>query len=381
MSDADTPGTIASPSAPTRFLRASMTPRERLLAALRGQQTDRLPWSPFLAYWWDAQPESFRKQGDVAFLQSIGADPLLRGAAQLHTVQTPGMETHEVERDGRRHTEFQTPVGTLAQEHRYVTSGNTWFLTEHPVKTIEDLKVLQWINEHMRILENGAPYAAARAQLGEAGLIVPLLGTYGKSSFQSLIEHWVGTEELTYLLADDPEPVKECLHVMQERSAQIVQIAVQSDAEAFIFWEDSSTQNVTPDWFTAHTAPELANWAQIIHMEGKLLIHHACGHLRALLQPMAATGIDVIESLSPPPTGNISFWEARDVLPAHISLVGGIEPTVFLHSTLVELEIYVARLMARMGPRGWILANSDSCPPGVTLEKFRLVTHMVNAYR
>ena len=29
-----------------------MTPKERLMAALTGQPTDRTPWSPNLAYWW-----------------------------------------------------------------------------------------------------------------------------------------------------------------------------------------------------------------------------------------------------------------------------------------------------------------------------------------
>lgn len=374
-----TPASSAASQA-NRYSRPGMSPRERLLAALKGEETDRLPWSPNLAYWWDAQPESFRSQGDVAFLQSIGADPLLRGAAQLHRVETPGTEIAETVRDGRRRTEYRTPVGTMVQEQRYVAAGNTWFLTEHPVKTTEDLKVLQWMNEHLHVVADGAAHAEARTRLGQDGLIIPLIGTYGKSSFQSLIEHWIGTEELTWMLADDPVPVEECLQVMQARTRDIVRIAVQSEAESFIFWEDSSTQNITPDWFSRHTAPELGQWADLIHREGKLLVHHACGHLRALLGRMAATGIDVIESISPPPTGNIELWEARDDLPAHVTLIGGIEPTVFLHSTTAELEAHVARLFERMGPRGWILANSDSCPPGVSLDKFRLVSEMAAAW-
>lgn len=369
-----------SPTQHKSFLKTSMTPKERLLAALHGQQTDRLPWSPFLAYWWEAQPEDFRARGELDFLQSIGADPLLRGAAQLHLSDTPGLETHEVTRDGQRQTIFSTPVGTLTQLHRYVPQGNTWFLTEHPVKTIGDVKVLQWINEHMRIRENGAPYREARIRLGESGLILPLIGTYGKSSFQSLVEHWIGTEELAYLLADDPEPIEACLDVMQERSKEIVRLAVQTEAEAFLFWEDSSTQNITPSWFSAYIAPELGAWAERIHGEGKLLVHHACGHLRDLLLPMAKTGIDVIESISPPPTGNIELWEARAVLGPKPVLIGGIEPTVFLNSTEAELESHVIRLMEKMGTTGWILANSDSCPPGVSLEKFRLVARLARAY-
>jgi len=357
-----------------------MTSRERLLAALRGRETDRLPWSPNLAYWWDAQPESFRNRGELAFLQEIGADPLMRGAAQLYRIATPGTETTETVVGNKRRTTLCTQVGCLALEHTYVPAGNTWFLTEHPVKTTEDLKILQWINERMVITEDADAYIEARKRLGEDGLIVPILGTYMKSSFQSLIEHWVGTEELTYMLADDPDRVEECLATMRLRTAETVRISAQSEAESFIFWEDSSTTNVTPTWFSRHISPELTQWADLIHAQDKLLIHHACGHLHDLLPLMAATGIDVIESISPPPTGNIELWDARSYLPAHVGLIGGIEPTIFLHSTEAELEVHVKNLLNKMGRRNWILANSDSCPPGVSLDKFIQVSRLVREF-
>ena len=35
-----------------------LTAKQRLLRAIRGEDIDRVPWSPFLAYWWENQPES-----------------------------------------------------------------------------------------------------------------------------------------------------------------------------------------------------------------------------------------------------------------------------------------------------------------------------------
>jgi len=60
-------------------------------------------------------------------------------------------------------------------------------------------------------------------------------------------------------------------------------------------------------------------------------------------------------------------------------LIGGIEPTVFLNSTLDELEAYVYELINNMKGSRFVLANSDSCPPGVSIEKFRLVTDIVRS--
>ena len=60
-----------------------------------------------------------------------------------------------------------------------------------------------------------------------------------------------------------------------------------------------------------------------------------------------------------------------------MGLIGGIEPVHFLNLALPELRAYVEELIERMGVHRYILANSDSCPPGVTVEKFRMVSEMV----
>jgi hypothetical protein len=47
------------------------------------------------------------------------------------------------------------------------------------------------------------------------------------------------------------------------------------------------------------------------------------------------------------------------------------------------LEEYVIHLMMKMnqaGRRKWILANSDSCPPGVSVEKFKAVTRLAREF-
>ena len=36
---------------------AEMTSKERIMNAILGKETDRTPWSPFLAYYWEHLPE------------------------------------------------------------------------------------------------------------------------------------------------------------------------------------------------------------------------------------------------------------------------------------------------------------------------------------
>ena len=216
--------------------------------------------------------------------------------------------------------------------------------------------------------------------LGEKGLGLPVLGLYDKTGFQSMVERWCGTVDLVYALYDFSEAVEECLSVIQEKDMETVRIAVKSSAEGFIFWEDSSTTNISPEIFSKYTAPEINQWGKALHRANKLLIHHACGHLKDLLPLMAKTEIDMVESISPPPTGNIEIEEAVKLLPDRIGIIGGIEPTFIENCSLEMLEKRVKELLGVMEGKRFILANSDSCPPGVTYEKFLLVSDLVKKY-
>lgn len=56
-----------------------MMPKERILACIKGEKTDRLAFSPFLAYWWEAQPKALQNRGQLAFLEEMGPTPCSAG--------------------------------------------------------------------------------------------------------------------------------------------------------------------------------------------------------------------------------------------------------------------------------------------------------------
>ena len=68
---------------------------------------------------------------------------------------------------------------------------------------------------------------------------------------------------------------------------------------------------------------------------------------------------------------------ARRCAGRDFAIIGGIEPTQFLNLSLPALEGYVEQVIADGFGGPFVLANSDSCPPGVAMEKFRLVGDVV----
>ncbi len=362
---------------------SSLTARERLIAALTGQPVDHLPFSPFLAYVWESFPKAIRDAGQLVFHQRIGATPLWRGApCPVRTVPAPEM-TVRTRRYGRDVcVEIETPVGTLREVKRRSQEGNTEFLIEHPLKTVEDFGVQLWIEEHTHHEVDLDPVREHLAGDGCEGLSIGMLLPRSKSAYQMLVEHHVGTEELAYALADHREIVETLWEAMVANDMRAAQLAMETGFyDYYLTWEDSSTQNYSPRQYERYIASEIERWCTLLAANGMQYIQHACGHVRHLLPSMKATGAIGVESISPPPTGNISIREARALVGHDFALIGGIEPTKFLSLSIEALEPYVESVIeeGRGGP--FVLANSDSCPPGVTLEKFALIAEIARRHR
>lgn len=135
-----------------------MKAKERIVNSIMGLPTDRPAWCPFLAYYWEHLPIEVQKKGQLSYMKEIGADPLLRGMAELSRNIYHRCETTESYARDKKQAVFQTPVGMLRLEYTYSSRGNTWFLTGHPVQTAEDFRILQYIYENLEIQENILPF-------------------------------------------------------------------------------------------------------------------------------------------------------------------------------------------------------------------------------
>ncbi|MCL5998947.1 MAG: hypothetical protein M1546_23245, partial [Chloroflexi bacterium] len=216
-----------------------MTSKERLVAALQGTGVDHLPFSPFLAYVWESLPKSIQDEGQLAFNKMVGADPMWRGAPCPVKAVLQGVTTRTHEQGRYTTTEFDTPVGTLREVYIRSDAGNTNFLFEHPVKKSEDYKVAMWIEEHTSFEVDLAPVRDHYEGNGREGLSIGMLLPRGKSAFQTLVEHHVGTEELAYALADDPDSVEALWQVMVENDLSAARLSAETGVyDYYLTWED-----------------------------------------------------------------------------------------------------------------------------------------------
>ena len=357
------------------------TPKQRLLAAIEGRPTDYLPFSPFLAYYFDFLPLEVRQKGELDYLIQMGADPLLRGHLQAYSVHHKGADISDNTNGNKRVLIRSLNKRNLSSVYTYSEAARSWFLTEYPVKDLEDLKFLIKLMSQTEILPEIDRTNEQIRALGEQGLYLAILGIDLKSSFQGLLENWIGTENLIYFCMDYPDEINELLRVMRGLNLKTVEYTASSDAPACLSWEDSSTTNVSPAIYSEYILPEISQWCNLLGQVKKPYVQHACGHIKDLLPLFAQQGNACVESVGTPPTNNITIAEANSVLPKTVSIIGGIEPTQLLNDPINKLLEYVDELLYITKDRGFILSNSDSCPPGVEYEKFTALSQFVKSHK
>lgn len=356
---------------------------ERLKTVLEGGKPDRIPWSPNLAYWWQFQDPEFLKKGEKDVLVDFGCTPLIRchepGFApddwvdiRMYDTSYGECSVETIIEGDVKYMNIKTPVGNLQAKYIHTTVGDTWFLKEHPVKDIEDYKIVDCLCDHITFTPNYTRYEELVKQYGDDVLFFVMLAPQLnlKTAYQAMLEFWVGMENLIYDVFDYPEIVEHTMKKLQEVNMRAVEISAESPAEYFSTWEDSSTTNVSPAQYEKYIMPEIASWCELLHKHGKKYIQHACGLLKDILPLMGKSGIDGIESITPKPMGDITMKEAAEMLPEHVALIGGIDASIIEQSSCAELCDYVRDLLEDMRGYRFVLANSDSCPPNVSHEKF-----------
>jgi len=275
-----------------------MTSKERIIAGLHNRPVDHIPFSPFLAYVWESFSPEIQEAGQLEFHHAIGADPMWRGAAcPVKAILPEGMERKVVQEKDREVTYVTTPVGGFNFAHAKSTdAGNTTFCIDHPLKTEEDYKVRMWIEENIRYERN---YEAVTNHLngqGREGLSVGQLIPRCKSAYQDMVEFFVGTEELIYAQMDFPYTVKSLWEIMVANDLEAVKLSLDSEYDYFLTYEDSSTQNYSPDQYDEFIGSEIGQWCDMLKGAGKYYVQHACGHVAALTERMRDHGVKSINS-------------------------------------------------------------------------------------
>jgi hypothetical protein len=378
-----------------------MTGKERLEASLRGEDLDHVSWAPLIdpyyTSWLAAQgyggPDAPKvvledREGlwseeldalDIPYaIRLVGGDILERHSPTIRVVEDGHVTRRFLTRDLEQLEIVETPVGILKTERRFSPVGHTTYISEHPVSSVADLKILQYVMEHTHYEEDFDGFRDRLRVIGDDGIPT-------SDGPQSPIQHFYmflcGVQATTYMLLDHPAEMAECFAVMHAKHLEQYRLACESPTDVVIDYENTSSTVMSPAFYRQYSEPYINEYADICHAAGKLFITHMCGKLSAFNAELRRGRQDGFDSLCPPTTGDVWASEARAAWGDNRIIIGGVEPAALAQMDVAQTRAYVTDVLDRMPTlRSFVLSTGDATPYGAPVENIRAVADVVASY-
>jgi len=216
--------------------------------------------------------------------------------------------------------------------------------------------------------------------IGEDGITA----TFGVNTpVQSLVQTLMGVDNFAYALCDYPAEVDELITNMHRKNIGMYKlIASKSPTKYVILVENTSTTMISPEIYRKYSMGHVKDFVDIMHENGKVAIIHMCGLIKDLLPLIKNTGLDVIDCLTPPPTGNVNFDDAYRIIGDHLTIHGLLDPTHWLTNPAEAIRENIHKLITKeVEKKPFILCTAADGIPGLPLEKFKMIRETIKEYK
>lgn len=381
-----------------------MNHRERILAALRGQPSDQIPWSPRMDLWCIALrargtlPPRFAgldlvgisEQLDCACHVAQGADYTIVGERDL-TLRGLGFDNHpdypfrvelvglsvRFERDAENlRTWIETPAGTiythLHQDARMLRDGISLpFVQSYALETLDDLKALAIVFDHLRVVPTPESHRAFRERVGDRGVVVAR-GSVAASPLHLMLHELVAMDQFFYHYVDVRDKLRALAEHMEPLFEAMLEALCQGEAEVVMWGANYDRDLTSPPFFEREMLPWLQRAAERLRAAGKLMLCHTDGENSGLFALYRECGFDVAESVCPSPMTECSLAETREELGPNVTIWGGIPSVALLDDVMDDqsFESYLDDLLAHLGTgERLVLGVADNVPPDANMTR------------
>jgi hypothetical protein len=329
-----------------------MTAKSDILAILRGQKPARVPWNIHSGL---LHPGTLERE-----MRNAGMGIAEKNVSAYLSVAPNVLIEERLTWEGDTKTfriTHRTPVGELRSRKITGPDGSIW-IQEYPVKNADDLRVLEFITNDTAYYSNHAAITAAQKHLGEDGIVVCRIL---RSPLQRLLIEWMGTEGVSFGLADFPDEMDRVLRGMTAADEMALRITAQSPTEIVWSGENITAPITTPKLFARYCAPYYNHCAALMHAHHKWYGVHMDGQLAALRDAIAQTDLDFVEGFTPRPMGDLDLSEALSAWRDKV-LWTNFPGSVFYYSDQAVVEYALNLLETGSASGRFILTFSEDFP-------------------
>ncbi|MCC6197395.1 MAG: corrinoid protein [Burkholderiales bacterium] len=387
-----------------------VTHRARVLAALRGEPVDRLPYVPRLDLWYLANSTSgtlpkqhaSRAMNEIARAEGWAfhhrfadnqLDPayypqyLHRGINVFYSRDTvfdvvlpPDVEV-KVHRSGARtRVEYHTPIGMVSTTTHYDADSQRHGITipalvEHLIKTPADYAAAGYLFEHMDVVPNFERFVRwASEGMGEDGVAV-CIGSLDASPFHLMQRDLCDATQFFIHYKDHHDKMRGLAERIAPLFDKELSILARSPADV-VWWGANFDDMITfAPYFEAEIQPWIRKAAQLLGAAGKRVLCHTDGENRGLMDLLRDCGMHIAESICPAPMTKVGLHEYYQRWSGHLTLFGGIPSTVVMPGTSeADFEAYLDELFRAVAPGArMVVGIADEVPPSAVFSRLQRI--------
>jgi hypothetical protein len=185
-------------------------------------------------------------------------------------------------------------------------------------------------------------------------------------------------------LMEDPEKCEACLDGLARGAIVLGRKLAGRGADAILISSAFAGAGfISPDQYRRFVLPFEKKIIGAIREESRLPIYtHTCGSIGDRLELMESTGTNGIDTLDPPPLGNVRLDDAKKRIGSRLFIKGNLDPVGVLLNGSAQTVLTEARkcLEQAASGGGYILSSACSVPPHAPAENISLLYEAVEEF-
>jgi methylmalonyl-CoA mutase cobalamin-binding domain/chain len=383
------------------------THKERILAAMRGEMVDVIPFAPRLDLWWLANslggtlPEQYREMTHdqiarangwalykmVPDFASVvrGPEDVLHRAIGLYCFRQAvyrwefggDVEVRVEGEGGQQRVEYRTPRGTVStlgghtEEMKRAGASLGW-TQEHIIKRPEDYEVVGYIFENIEVSSNHETFLAFADEVGEDGVVAAGGPSLAASPMHHIQKEFLDPTRFFLEYEDHYGLMRDLAERITPYFEKVLSAVADSPVEVVLWGANYDDTLTYRPYFEKEIAPWLRRAAETLGARGKLVATHTDGENLGLMDLIRDSGVHVAESVTPHPMTKVDIAEYYSRWRDRLTIMGGIPESVMLEETASEeeFEAFLDHLFESVAPGDrLILGVADSVPPNAVFER------------
>lgn len=262
------------------------TPRERVMEALRGGSSDKVPFTVYENMIPQCSTERELRNRGLCIVHRKPSYNILHPNVDIKTYGY----TNEVGEKLVR-TVYTTPYGELSTLQQ--AGINTSWTLEHMFKSPEDYKALRFFIEDSVIVQNYESVAKLEKQLGEDFIVRDKICL---EPLQQLISKYMGTETFCFEWMDNRDEIMKFYDSSVNVARKIYSVVADGPLQFSNYGGNVVPQIIGVENFEKYYIPHYNEAAEILHKKGKLIGCHFDADNTTIMNSIAKTELDYIEA-------------------------------------------------------------------------------------